>query len=327
MTASPVAPVFPPAPDYVPFRAGPFRLLAGLQPLDLQDWIEIDGQFASELAEKERLLRERHHEVFAVFPEALASSMEVLELLAAHLPMRFPTLYRDEGDLLCNLVTQQRWSLSQQVLHPLDLAGRLVQEDLCLMRHDLVTDTYRLVGASLCFPTRWRLVEKMGHALTAIHAPVVGYEEQLAVTVDRFFDRLKVEKPVWRLNWGLIDDQRHRSRITTAFTIIDRVGDGRDALGNGRAEQPVARAVPARQSPAHRSDPCNECNGEGQQQPQQPWLALHRRSAARIEFHQAIPFMSGGTCAPLPARALHRAVRPQSQPLPSQLLPLPPHWR
>jgi dimethylamine monooxygenase subunit A len=180
--------------------------MAGLQPLDLQDWIEPDEHFVSELAEKERLLRERHHEVFAVLPEALAGSMEVLDLLAAHLPARFPILYRSEGDLLYNLVTSQRWNLSQQVLHPLDLAGRLVQEDLCLMQHDFTSDTYRLVGASLCFPTRWQLAEKMGKSLTIIHEPVHGYEEQLASTVDRFFERLRVEKPVWRLNWGLIDD-------------------------------------------------------------------------------------------------------------------------
>jgi hypothetical protein len=180
--------------------------MVGLQPLDLQDWIEPDVHFASELAEKERLLRERHHEVFAVLSEAFAGSMEVLELLAVHLPARFPTLYRGEGDFLYNLVTSQRWNLSQQVLHPLDLAGRLVQEDLCLMQHDPASNTYRLVGASLCFPTRWRLAEKMGKPLTAIHEPVAGYEEQLASTVDRFFDRLSVEKPVWRLNWGLIDD-------------------------------------------------------------------------------------------------------------------------
>jgi hypothetical protein len=194
--------------------------MAGLQTLELQDWIEPDEHFASELIEKERLLRERHHDVFAVLPEALAGSTEVLELLAVHLPSRFPTLYRREGDLLYNLVTQQSWNLSQQVLHPLDLAGRLVQEDLCLMRHDPTDNTYRLVGASLCFPTRWRLADKMGKPLTAIHAPVPGYEEELASTVDRFFERLRVEKPVWRINWGLIDDP----------TLFQPTGHGRKGL-------------------------------------------------------------------------------------------------
>ena len=194
--------------------------MAGLQTLDLQDWIEIDDHFASELIEKERLLRERHHDVFAVLPKALAGSEEILELLVAHLPSRFPTLYRREDNLFYNLVTHQCWDLSQQVLHPLDLAGRLVQEDLCLMQHDPTDNTYRLVGASLCFPTRWRLADKMGKPLTAIHAPVPGYEEELASTVDRFFERLRVEKPVWRINWGLIDDP----------TLFQPTGHGRKGL-------------------------------------------------------------------------------------------------
>jgi hypothetical protein len=177
VTTATVTPVLPPPPDYAPFRA-PFRLLAGLQTLDFQDWIEPDERFASELAEKERLLRERHAEVFSVLPEALAGSTEVLELLVEHLPTRFPALYRREGDILYNLVTQQVWNLARHGLHPLDLAGRLVQEDLCLMQHDPADNTYRLVGASLCFPTRWRLADKMGKPLTAIHDPVPGVDSR-----------------------------------------------------------------------------------------------------------------------------------------------------
>jgi hypothetical protein len=34
--------LFPPAPDYAPFKAGPFRLSIELRPLELQDWIEPD---------------------------------------------------------------------------------------------------------------------------------------------------------------------------------------------------------------------------------------------------------------------------------------------
>jgi uncharacterized protein (DUF2249 family) len=219
VTASTVTPVLPPPPDYAPFRT-PFRLMAGLQTLDLRDWIEPDERFASELAEKERLLRERHAEVFSVLSEALDGSTEVLELLVNHLPTRFPTRYRMEGNTLYNLVTQQVWDLAQHDLHPLDLAGRLVQEDLCLMQHEPTNNTYRLVGASLCFPTRWRLADKMGKPLTAIHDPVPGYEEQLASTVDRFFERLRAEKPVWRINWGLIDDP----------TLFQPTGHGRKGL-------------------------------------------------------------------------------------------------
>lgn len=210
----------PSAPEYAPYKSGRFRLTMGLLPLDLHDWIEPDENIASELVEKERLLQERHREVFAALPEAVAGSMEVLELLADYLPTQFVTLFRRDGNFLHNLVTQQTWDVSQPMLHPLDLAGRLVQEDLCLMRFNAESRLYHLVGASLCFPTRWRLAEKVGKPLNLVHEPVPGYEEELASTMDRFFERLKVDKPVWRVNWGLIDDP----------TLFQPTGHGRKGV-------------------------------------------------------------------------------------------------
>ena len=204
MTISPPDVPFPSPPDYAPFKAEPFRLSMGLMPLDLKDWIEPDARCAVELKEKERLLTERHDEVFAALPEAAPGAAEALALLVEHLPSRFPELYRRSGNRLDNLATGQRWELHTTPLHPLDLAGRLVQEDLCLMQRQ--AQVYHLVGASLCFPTRWRLADKIGQPLNTIHAPIPGYAEQLAPTMDKFFDRLKVAKPVWRLNWSLMDD-------------------------------------------------------------------------------------------------------------------------
>jgi hypothetical protein len=74
------------------------------------------------------------------------------------------------------------------------------------MKKDSDSDVYRLVGASLCFPTRWSLAEKMGQPLGMIHDPTPGYSEQIHSSMDRFFARMKVAKPVWRLNWGIVDD-------------------------------------------------------------------------------------------------------------------------
>ncbi len=204
-TSSSDVPV-PSPPDSTPFKAGPFRLSMGLVPLELKDWIEPDAQCAVELKEKERLLTERRDEVFAVLPEAGPGAAETLALLVEHLPSRFPELYRRSGEQLDTLATGQQWEVHNTPLHPLDLAGRLIQEDLCLMQWQAHTQVYHLVGASLCFPTRWRLADKIGRPLNEIHAPIPGYAEQLAPTMDKFFDRLKVEKPVWRLNWSLMDD-------------------------------------------------------------------------------------------------------------------------
>ena len=220
MTTSPSDLSFPSPPDYAPFKVGPFRLSMGLMPLELKDWIEPDAQCAVELKEKERLLTERHAEVFAVLPEADPGSAEALALLVEHLPSRFPELYRRNGDRLDNLATGQRWVIHDTPLHPLDLAGRLVQEDLCLMQWQAHTQVYHLVGASVCFPTRWRLADKIGKPLNTIHAPIPGYAAQLATTMDKFFDRLKVERPVWRLNWALMDDP----------TLFQPTGQGRTGV-------------------------------------------------------------------------------------------------
>ena len=198
--------MLPTAKIYYPFQPGPFRMAMQLHPLALADWIELDTDLPAHLAEKRQLLYERPHEVFAALPQAEAGAHETLTLLLAHLTTHFPAIYRYEGATLINQATAEAWDLAASPLHPLDLAGRLVQEDLCLMQHDSATGIYRLVAASLCFPSRWRLHEKLGHSLAVIHEPTPHYAETLATPMDRAFDKLKAERPVWRLNWSVVDD-------------------------------------------------------------------------------------------------------------------------
>lgn len=189
---------------YLPFEGGRFRLALGLMPLAAAHWLEIDRRLAADLAAKRLLLERRHDEVFAALPEAADAAAELLARLAAHLPEHHPATYRRDGDRLTNLATGERWDVARPALHPLDVAGRLVQEDFCLMRG--AGDVYRLVAASLCSPARWRLADKLGHPLAEIHAPVAGYAAKLAAPVDRFFATLKAGRLVWRLNWGIVDD-------------------------------------------------------------------------------------------------------------------------
>jgi hypothetical protein len=86
----------------------------------------------------------------------------------------------------------------------LELAGRLVQEDLCLI-HNCDRGPV-LTAATLCFPSRWRLDEKIGKPLSAVHEPVPLYADRLAGPVDRFMRHLKPDHIVSRLNWSLLDD-------------------------------------------------------------------------------------------------------------------------
>ena len=191
-------------PVYVPLDGRPLRVQMGTRPLDPLEWIEIDENRADELAEKDRLLRDRRDEVLAYLPEGHAGSVEVLTMLGEYLPRRFPDVY---GRLPSGAVEDRQLgrTVGDESEHPIEAAGRLVQEDLCVMSRG-ADGGWLLTAACVCFPSRWRLVDKIGRDLSGIHEPVPFYEERIGAVVSGLFDRLTVDRPLWRLNWTLLDD-------------------------------------------------------------------------------------------------------------------------
>ncbi len=186
---------------YLPFEPAPHRLQMGLMALKPDDWIELDETLGATLLAKRRLLAERHGDVFAAMPETEAAGAEVLALLADHLPRRFPTQYPRMNTTIAVAATGELIGIGAPGVHPLETAARLVPEDLCLMRR--ADAGYILAAACVCFPSRWRLADKIGRNLGEIHGPVPGYGEALGRPVDRFFAKLTADKPVWRLNWTI----------------------------------------------------------------------------------------------------------------------------
>jgi hypothetical protein len=186
------------APDLAPYRAAgepgwlgeldlfaaPPYLKMGTHALDLDRWLIVDDHYCSELAIRGRLLDEQSHVVFGALPGSDDASAEVFELITEWLADHGVDAPATPGDL-----------------HPLERAGRIVQEDLCVMVPS--TGGWRLDAGVLCFPTFWNLHDKLGKPLAAVHGPVAHYRQELESRVDRFFDRLRVDAPVWRRNWGV----------------------------------------------------------------------------------------------------------------------------
>jgi len=197
-----------------PFAEGSYAFALGLAPMREETWLDIDDRYASEMREKARRLRDDHDAVFIANPGSERGQAEVLTLLLKHLSAFYPGAFRFSGaapgdELIAdtrieNLINGYVWRISDFLEAPLDLAGRLVQEDLCLMSPG-PRATYVLSAGSLCFPFRWELRDKIGLPLNAIHHPVPGYEEKLATPADRFMLQLKPERPSWRCNWNVVD--------------------------------------------------------------------------------------------------------------------------
>ena len=80
-------------------------------------------------------------------------------------------------------------------------AALSAHEDMCLLTKRVGEEQYRLIGAAVAWPSDWYPKDKIGLPLRALHAPIAGYEEQLATGVDRFMDTLKPGAIYGRCNW------------------------------------------------------------------------------------------------------------------------------
>ncbi|MFO0989417.1 MAG: DUF3445 domain-containing protein [Alphaproteobacteria bacterium] len=190
------------APRHFPFLAGRDPLRMGLATVGARDWFEIGDDYAAQMAEKQRLLAARRDEVFRTLPEAEPAARELLGAVADWCAATFPDRFARDGD---GMRCPDGRRVAFAGLPPLEAAALLVQEDLCLMLPD-AAGTPILIGACLCFPSRWRLAEKIGHPMLAIHAPVPGLNPKIGATIDRFLAGLKSGHIYARTNWSLTAD-------------------------------------------------------------------------------------------------------------------------
>ena len=212
---------------------GPPWLAMGLARIDDAQWLVPDERRADELALRRELLDRRHVDVFAALAGTEAAGAEVRELVRDWLA-RFrpdlaavaPAALADHGD---------------RPHHPLEEAGRLVQEDLALMvPHG---ERFHLDAACLCFPSHWRLADKVGGSAASIHGPVPGYDDELAARVDRYLARLRPGTISARRNWSVHDapDLHAPVRPPPRSLGVDDVAEGLWL----RSERQTLRRLPA----------------------------------------------------------------------------------
>lgn len=183
----------------LPYDVDVSRRLPGTAPLNPADWMITDDAFAEQMAERTRLIETRPDEVIATTAGSEEAQSELLEVVLASLPNGYDIDHN-------NVLRPDGVRVSIDRPRPLETLGRLVQCDFCLMQKGPDDHEHILTAAVLCFPASWRLSEKIGRPLGAIHAPVEDYDEHLARRVQRLFDGLQVGRPIWRFNLLRYDD-------------------------------------------------------------------------------------------------------------------------
>ena len=163
-----------------------FRHRLGTFPVEIANWLLRDAEFDLTVQLKKKLLATRRSEVVGLQPGGDDVAQEAAQLVS-------------------------QWAgveLASTGIDALVEASLLVADDLAVLQPVKSQDGSEqllLNAAVVCCPSRWLLSEKMGHNMLAIHEPVAKYADHVGAAVDTYFQRLTVEKPVWRSNWIIQD--------------------------------------------------------------------------------------------------------------------------
>ncbi|HMR31728.1 MAG TPA: DUF3445 domain-containing protein [Geminicoccaceae bacterium] len=175
------------------FMDGPWRLGMGLRTLEPGQWLWLDDRHRAETAERRRLIAEKPDEVVAMPTGTEPACHELLAAVLEDLARHHAACHH----AACHHAALPAGGRSDRPL--VDLGG-LTQEDFCLLMSD-ADGRHVLRAGVLCFPLHWRLRDKLGLPLRAIHGPVPGFADRLGDPAERFMASLQPERPVWRANW------------------------------------------------------------------------------------------------------------------------------
>lgn len=174
--------------QHPPWHGGTAKYRLGLRPISIEHWFQ--GAPSAELrVHKFGLLRRD-------YPQAV-QAVEGSE-----------TAQR----LLAEKMQKHRWfcpDLGARDSFP-DLLAALslqVADDLCLMES---SGEQRLVAASVCSPSYWNVLEKIGLPMSAIHEPVVTLQGKIGQQIQRFIRQAPLMTPFERSNWFVHGDQKRQ---------------------------------------------------------------------------------------------------------------------
>lgn len=255
---------------HTPYDGSSKPFTIGLSQLDEAQWLDEDADLIAYLDQKENLYKTLPDKVLVEDEGTREAQSEVLAFIQAHVLKRYPEIYSLDNNSIT--ITPPSATSAQAgikipfcvelpkldprprgdngrmgniISSPLAIAALLVQEDLVLMRKS--AEGWKLVAASLCFPSAWNLLEKFRKPLDEIHAPVpdFGKGTRNASLIERMFDKLDPARSIVRWNWSLYGDDT-LYHPASDNNIKSRFGAGDDITGQVtiRLERQTLRKLP-----------------------------------------------------------------------------------
>lgn len=195
-----------------PLTGSQFRWTVGVHPVKESQWLAEDApDTGPQLRAKYRLHRDQLDQVVQQLPNASDLGERLLALVLDWLSSHSATHQITNGSVFDTRTGHQVELLGASAMATV---GRLVPEDFVVMNRD--GEHWIMAGGSVCFPSRWKLTDKIGETLSAIHQPVPGYHQTLDRPVNLLFDRLGTDEIKRRTSWTLTDSgELHLSEPAT----------------------------------------------------------------------------------------------------------------
>lgn len=165
-------------------------------------WIELDNHYMKHHTEKAKRISERGSKCSYTDPSVYDGAVELVEEFCSYLPERYPSLFKRTAVGMDNILTGESFNIIERPLveDPMQMAARMVQDDLAIM-FEKEDGQYYLLAGSILLAGFWKLEDKLGMPLSEIHssADVPGYKTKLEKGMMNFFRRVQPNGPVQRV--------------------------------------------------------------------------------------------------------------------------------
>lgn len=165
-----------------------FRFRLGTIPGNVEDFFAPSPESDSILAERRSWLASDPARYRAILPAGVGIAAEFLNIASSWSAL--------------NEFAPKLQGSPQPLLERFHILGGLLEPDTVLLapRSD---GQFTVEAGCVCFPSSWRLTDKLGLTVSEVHGPVPNLNAALEVPIDRLLAHLRPGKCVIRANWSV----------------------------------------------------------------------------------------------------------------------------